>query len=492
MIQRRWPPARPPVPPATPVPPALPAGDDRFGERDDALLRLALAHTPDREDMPRAATRSAIHQAAHKAVAPSPDAAIYLDDSAWHYWWRRITGQGRGENGGWRMPWNTAFATVLLAGGIGLLWHGQEVPDARLDSESAPTLQASRPAAAPDPTAAPAAPSAASPGGSADSSLESGANSVGKSESTTPPRPGDYNAGGAESAARARGAKEPAGNSAQSLPATTPAPAPAPAPVTKPAAPKGVTSPSSPSSPSSPAAPVAPASRAGSSEAPKSVLKLDSPTPPDLARDTAPPTESENPPVAAKRPRLTPLPSVPQAERAVRAAKPSTADPSAADSASPNAAGTIAAPAPPASASGAASSKGADRRSRRAAPTPPAAAFDPNKPVGLPSFSALAEWRRATIVRTDGASRNVGRANAGRLAPLLGSAAISAVNPQQLRAPVEYRVVLENAKGERLASIEIAGDKVRWREGSGSGTTGEPSAGALGTLRSALDDALSR
>jgi hypothetical protein len=64
-------------------------------------------------------------------------------------WWRRWWGEP-----GVRMPWNAAFATVLLAVLVGTLWHDREVPDAK--------PQAS-PAQAPAPAPAPAAPAQAAP-----------------------------------------------------------------------------------------------------------------------------------------------------------------------------------------------------------------------------------------------------------------------------------------------------------------------------------------
>ena len=109
-----------------------------------------------------------------------------------------------------------------------------------------------------------------------------------------------------------------------------------------------------------------------------------------------------------------------------------------------------------------------------------------------PTFAALSQWRRVTILRTDGASRNQSREEFSELAPLLGSAALSAVGAQPLPDAVEWRVVLERANGDRLASLDIAGNWVRWREGRAPPGTGAPSAGALSALREALREALDR
>ncbi len=85
----------------------------------DARLQRALDHAPDAALQPSAAVRDAIHRAAHQAVRPpvvAPTAA----------WWTRL----------WKpsvqpgMPWNAAFASLLLASMVTLLWQGEEVPDA--------------------------------------------------------------------------------------------------------------------------------------------------------------------------------------------------------------------------------------------------------------------------------------------------------------------------------------------------------------------------
>ena len=120
---------------------------------------------------------------------------------------------------------------------------------------------------------------------------------------------------------------------------------------------------------------------------------------------------------------------------------------------------------------------------------PPGVRTDSTDP---PTFAALSQWRRVTILRTDGSSRNLSREEVADLAPLLGSAALSAVTAQDLPDEIEYRVVLERANGDRLASLDIAGNWVRWREGRTPPGTGAPSAGALSALREALRQALDR
>lgn len=92
----------------------------------DARLREALEQAPDASMRPPARTREAIHAAAHAALQP-----------AWRRWW---------ASSGQRTGWSAAFATVLLAGFVTLLWRGEDVPQA----EPPPPPSASRvPAPAP-------------------------------------------------------------------------------------------------------------------------------------------------------------------------------------------------------------------------------------------------------------------------------------------------------------------------------------------------------
>ena len=131
----------------------------------DARLRRALDHAPDRDAVPAAHTREAILKMAHNLAAASAPAAGLAVEAA--PWWRRLFGGGSPRS---RMPWNAAFATVLVATFVTVLWHREPVPDARLDGEaqvagapapaSAPpaqTAEAPAVAAAPAPVAEPAA-----------------------------------------------------------------------------------------------------------------------------------------------------------------------------------------------------------------------------------------------------------------------------------------------------------------------------------------------
>ncbi|WP_218668912.1 hypothetical protein [Variovorax sp. KK3] len=95
-----------------------------------------------------------------------------------------------------------------------------------------------------------------------------------------------------------------------------------------------------------------------------------------------------------------------------------------------------------------------------------------------------------TIAPRGSASRSLSRGEAAEINALLGSAALSAVNPQPLTGAAEWRVTLERANGEVLAVFELGRSQVRWREGQKPPTTGAPSAGSLAALRGALQHAM--
>ncbi|NML43029.1 hypothetical protein HHL11_04650 [Ramlibacter sp. G-1-2-2] len=118
-------------------------------ELRDARLRRAMEEAPDAGLQPPARTREAIRAAAHAAVEP-----------AWRRWWPAAR-PGRGT------PWIAAFASLVVATLVVLVWHREEIPGARKEAPSAdvqaPTAAAPAPEAptvvAPAPGAA-AAPSA--------------------------------------------------------------------------------------------------------------------------------------------------------------------------------------------------------------------------------------------------------------------------------------------------------------------------------------------
>ncbi|MDB5751301.1 MAG: hypothetical protein JWP65_1722, partial [Ramlibacter sp.] len=82
----------------------------------DTRLHRALEQAPDATLRPRQHTREAIRGAAHGAVRP---------------WWQRWLPVGRGRR------WAPAFATVLVAGLITVLWQAQEVPGPRQEPGAA-------------------------------------------------------------------------------------------------------------------------------------------------------------------------------------------------------------------------------------------------------------------------------------------------------------------------------------------------------------------
>ncbi len=114
-------------------------------EMRDARLQQALQHMPDAHMQASRATRLAVLRAAQEAVGPRTHGPEKKDASTATKapWWHSVLGAP-----GNRMPWNAAFATVLIASLVTLLWQEQEVPDAKPDSEKVA------------PTAAPAAPMA--------------------------------------------------------------------------------------------------------------------------------------------------------------------------------------------------------------------------------------------------------------------------------------------------------------------------------------------
>jgi Meckel syndrome type 1 protein len=93
-------------------------------ELRDARLKRALQAAPDGGAEPAASTREAIRYAARRAVAPA-----------------------RKESSGWRgifmpqsrMPWNAAFASLMLAVVVGVMWHGKEAQEPGGEIAAAPT-----------------------------------------------------------------------------------------------------------------------------------------------------------------------------------------------------------------------------------------------------------------------------------------------------------------------------------------------------------------
>lgn len=118
--------------------------------------------------------------------------------------------------------------------------------------------------------------------------------------------------------------------------------------------------------------------------------------------------------------------------------------------------------------------------SLRAAPPPP-----PPPASAAPSFAALTSWTRLTVTQADGRSRSLSREDAGTLAALVDSVARSGVTANPAPADADWRLGFVQ-DGEVRATLELAGDAVRWREGAASVRSGRPPPQALAALRSAL------
>lgn len=111
----------------------------------DARFQRALEAAPDAAAQPGDVARRAIRNAAHAAIAP-------CGGRSWlRRWW---AGAGRRSR-----PWNAAFASVLLASLVTVLWYDREIPDAtpQMGSMDAPATTPSTSVASPAPAPVPAA-----------------------------------------------------------------------------------------------------------------------------------------------------------------------------------------------------------------------------------------------------------------------------------------------------------------------------------------------
>ena len=109
---------------------AGPASDSAREHWRDARLHRALDFAPDQLEVPAERTKIAIKTIANQSIStPLPT----LARTEGRGWWRRLWPASPGA----RMPWNAAFATVLLASMVTLLWRGETVPDARPDRDTA-------------------------------------------------------------------------------------------------------------------------------------------------------------------------------------------------------------------------------------------------------------------------------------------------------------------------------------------------------------------
>lgn len=380
--------------------------DDALGGVDDGalqdpLLQQVLDHAPDQAATPDAALRQSIRVLAHEAVAPSLPAGPV---GAERPWWQRLLGIGGGA--GSRMPWNAAFATVLVGALVTVMWQREPVPGAQPDSQ-----QQERPVApsaavtVPPPPRAPETPAPqAKPA---------------ESKPATPPLPSVLDTALAESRAVTEAAKRALDERDRERERQ---------------------------------ARQAAADREATLAADKAVERAQQ----ALAREEAVKMKAEPP--------LPPPVQWP----------PSPTAPSAAMRAAPSAP-TTAAPAPRA-ANVPASPSLAESGPAPAATTPE------------PTFDALAQWTQLRISRNGADSHVLPRAEARELGALLGSAALAGVGSQPLAGAVDWRIALER-DGEVLGVLELAGGQVRWREKGVPPGTGQPGAGALSSLRQALEEA---
>ncbi|WP_390348568.1 hypothetical protein ACFJIS_13450 [Variovorax boronicumulans] len=401
----------------------------------DPRLRRALDHAPDRDAMPAAHTREAILKMAHNLAAASAPATSRPAETA--PWWRRLFGGGSPRS---RMPWNAAFATVLVATFVTVLWHREPVPDAQLDGEAqvagapapasappAPAQSAEAPAvaAAPAPAAEPSAMADMTPPAAQRSEAARDAKETLKQRDAQETREASRRR--EASAAAASVQKDEARMMEKAAPAAPVVQAPAPVPVPAPAAPVIASAPM-------PAAP--PMADVGQSPMPYAA---------------APPAP------------------------AVAPAAPAPMQRESADTASSLAA------------QGGASANVAGMQ-RRAAPVQaaPAPASAAAKAVATGGFTALDRWTTLDITRA-GATTRQARGDTEGLAALVNTVARAAtVSGGELGAPVEARIELRR-DGALLAVLEIAGDQVRWTpQPGGPASIGTPPAQALEALRTAL------
>jgi len=430
-----------------------PMGNVAFpDEFNDPVLRRALQNAPDAAVAPDWRIRRTIQQRAREAVEPR-DEDISLAPMV--PLWKRLLGIG-GESGRSRLPWNAAFATVLVGVIVTALWQHEPVPEARLDSETkssaAPTAREAANTLPPEPldttpmpgleprNAAPALPPVEAPQEPSTTSVPA-------------PTPGTSTETAAATATPAPPAiSEPAPAVVSPPPKVEASPAPAPVPAPVPA-------PERAREPKAAAADLESSSKRAEAEQapPRAVLKLE-PIPTAPAQSIAP---TATPAAAAK------------------SRDSSTADQPAAGASPPVGAATPVLPGTP----GAAAAPPV--RAAKAAPTSTVRteATDP------PTFAALSQWTRLTIAQSAGETRSLSRAEGRELLPLIGSAAITAVGAQRFVGGAEWRLTFER-DGKVLAVLELAREQVRWREGTAPPATGAPSAGSLAALVRSLAEAV--
>ncbi|SDZ60338.1 hypothetical protein SAMN05518854_108186 [Variovorax sp. YR266] len=400
--------------------------DDNNGDLRDSALRRALDHAPDSDARPDPRTRDAILKMAHNLAEAPVTASPAANSASAAPWWRRLFGGG-GEPRA-RMPWNAAFATVLVAGFVAVLWHREPVPDARLDGEA-------RVGGATAQAPAPVAPAAPAP---AQASAEAAPPAEAPAAAAAPP-PVVAQAPAAPAAEQRAKAPAPRDSSSPKKAADA-----ASADALQRAAPK-------PSLKQAAPAPVAPAEPVTPSTPPAIVAEQSAPAP--VLRDERREARVENERRSAYA-AGAPAPAAPP---------PPAAAPANQDSASAELSGGLSSTAPGAAAK-------AMTRPRSAAA----------------SFSALERWTSFNFTRS-GASVRHERGDIEGLPALVSTVARSATSPDEpLAAPVEARLELHRGNAP-VAVLEIAGGQVRWTsQPGGAALVGTPPAQALDALRSLL------
>ncbi|MDQ0568289.1 hypothetical protein QFZ42_000123 [Variovorax paradoxus] len=409
---------------------------------DDALhgaaLRRALDHAPDRDAMPDPRTRDAIRKMAHN-LAPVP-ATVPVAAAPW---WRRWFGGGEAHS---RMPWNAAFATVLVATFVTVLWYREPIPDARLDGEAqVGGTAAPAPVQPPAPSPAAVAPTPQAPA----------------AQDTAPVRPAPQAAEPARGTANEQSAKS-RGDALRK---------PAPAPAGKQT---GPTQEIDRKTSEVPPAPVLAAPAPAPAPAPASVAEQ------SATESRAFPRTEERRSTESERDRARAVGGTPAMASASPAAPMVLAAPPSMERESRDGS----APALSAQRNANAEPSGALRQ----APAPrAAAAAGAASPQGDTStFSALDGWTSFNYLHAGQAVRHV-RGDVEGLAASVNSVARSAtVAGSDLAAPVEARLELYRGTAQ-IAVLEIAGDQVRWTpQAGGRPSVGTPPASALAALRALL------
>ncbi|MET3497794.1 hypothetical protein [Variovorax boronicumulans] len=449
-------------------------GADGDGELRDPLLRRALDHAPDHDARPDPRTRDAILKMARN-LAPAPVSPAAANNASAAPWWRRLFGGGDTRS---RMPWNAAFATVLVASFVAVLWHREPIPDAQLDGEArvgGATVQAPPPAssAAPTPPSAAPVPQAPSPATVAPQAPASPA-----SPPAEPP------AGLARDSAREAPAEQRAADAVRrSAPPLSAAPQTAPA-----AAPAAAPSPEIEAKPAQlPAGAVAPAP----APAPPAPITAA----PDAAEQSAARArKSSESQWAAREKRSNEAAGAPAPSAAAPSAVERDRSPPALAAAPPPAA--IAAPAPPRreladspsafAGQGQANAEASGGLRPTPAPRAAAAAKAVGPQAGMTSFAALDRWTAFDFTRAGLGVRHA-RGDIEGLAALVNTVARSATEPDApLAAPVEARLSFYEG-GTLIAELQIAGDQVRWTpQPGGAASVGTPPAQALAAMRALL------